>query len=266
MMTTKLANQWVLITGASSGIGAAAARAFGAERAHLLLGARRRDRLETVAEEAARAGAASVHHHALDVGKTASVSAFVTWLAQFTPRVDVLINNAGGAHGLDPVASAMDADWEAMVESNVTGLLRVTRAVLPLMRDPPGASILNLGSIAGRTAYEGGAMYCACKAAELMITRALRLELCGTGIRVASIDPGMVETEFSLVRFKGDAPRAAKVYEGVRPLTAGDIAETLVWVASRPPHICIDEMIVKPTDQAAIYKVHRRVAPPAGQR
>ena len=109
-------------------------------------------------------------------------------------------------------------------------------------------------------------MYCGCKAAELMITRALRLELCGTGIRVASIDPGMVETEFSLVRFKGDATRAAKVYEGVRPLTAGDIAETLVWVASRPPHICIDEMIVKPTDQAAIYKVHRRVAPPAGQR
>jgi 3-hydroxy acid dehydrogenase / malonic semialdehyde reductase len=266
MTTTKLANQWVMITGASSGIGAATARAFGAEGAHLLLGARRRDRLEQVAAEAVKAGAASVRHHALDVGKTGSVNAFVTWLGQFTARVDVLINNAGGAHGLDPVATATDADWDAMVESNVTGLLRVTRAVLPLMRDQPGSSILNLGSIAGRTAYEGGAMYCGCKAAELMITRALRLELCGTGIRVASIDPGMVETEFSLVRFKGDAQRASKVYEGVRPLTAQDVAETLVWVASRPAHICIDEMIVKPTDQAAIYKVFRRSPAPGGQR
>jgi NADP-dependent 3-hydroxy acid dehydrogenase YdfG len=264
-MNSKLANQWVLITGASSGIGAAAARAFGAEGAHLLLGARRRDRLEQVAGEAVRAGAASVHHHALDVGKTGSVNAFVEWLGQFTPRVDVLINNAGGAHGLDSVATATDQDWEAMVESNVMGLLRVTRAVLPLMRDHPGSSILNMGSIAGRTAYEGGAMYCGCKAAELMITRALRLELCGTGIRVATIDPGMVETEFSLVRFKGDGQRAAKVYEGVQPLTAEDIAETLVWVASRPPHVCIDELIIKPTDQAAIYKVHRRSAA-AGQR
>jgi len=266
IMASKLANQWILITGASSGIGAAAACAFGAEQAHLLLGARRRDRLETVAAEAAKAGAASVRHHTLDVSKTDSVNAFVTWLGQFTSRVDVLINNAGGAHGLDPVASAADADWEAMIESNVTGLLRVTRAVLPFMREHPGASILNLGSIAGRTPYEGGAMYCGCKAAELMITRALRLELCGTGIRVGSIDPGMVETDFSLVRFKGDSQRAAKVYEGVQALTARDIAETLVWVASRPPHICIDEMIVKPTDQAAIYKVHRRSPPPASPR
>ena len=122
----------------------------------------------------------------------------------------------------------------------------------------PGATIINIGSIAGRTAYEGGAAYCAAKAGELQITRALRLELSGTGVRVSTVDPGFAETEFSLVRFKGDATRAKKVYEGMTPLSAEDIAETLVWVASRPPHVCIDEMVIKPTDQAAVHKVHRR--------
>jgi NADP-dependent 3-hydroxy acid dehydrogenase YdfG len=134
----------------------------------------------------------------------------------------------------------------------------MTRACLPLIVNNAGASILNIGSIAGRTAYEGGAAYCAAKAGELQITRALRLELCGTGVRVCTIDPGFAETEFSLVRFKGDVERAKKVYEGLEALTSDDIAETLVWVASRPPHICIDEMVIKPTDQAAIHKVHRR--------
>ena len=175
----------------------------------------------------------------------------------------MLINNAGGAHGLDTVAEGKDEDWEAMLQSNVLGVLRMTRAALPLMRNNPGSSIINIGSIAGHVAYEGGAAYCAAKAGELQITRALRLELNGTGIRVSTVDPGMVETEFSLVRFKGDAARAKKVYEGTQPLTAEDIAEILVWVAARPPHVNIDELLVKPVDQAAMHKIHRRPPKPS---
>lgn len=257
-MPSPFASHWVLITGASSGFGAAAAIAFGRAGANLLLGARRLDRLQAVGEEARAAGAGSVHCSALDVSQTASVNDFVGRARQLTDRIDVLINNAGGAKGLDTVAEGREEDWEFMLQTNVLGVLRVTRACLPLMIQNPGSSILNIGSIAGRVAYEGGAAYCGAKAAELQITKALRLELCGTGVRVCSIDPGLAETEFSLVRFKGDAARAAKVYEGVQPLTAHDLAETLLWVASRPPHVCIDEMVIKCTDQAAIHKVHRR--------
>ena len=257
-MASRLANQWVIITGASSGFGAAAAVAFGAEGSKLLLGARRVDRLEAVAADARKAGAPAAHVHVLDVSKTPSVEAFAQWVRAHTDRVDVLVNNAGGAHGLEPVAEGKDEDWEAMLQINVLSVLRMTRAILPLMLKNPGASILNVGSIAGRVVYEGGAAYCASKAGELAITRALRLELCGTGLRVSTIDPGMAETEFSMVRFKGDEARANKVYEGVIPLNADDIAETIVWVASRPAHVCIDELVIKPTDQAAIHKVNRR--------
>ena len=257
-MLSTLANKWVLITGASSGFGAAAARAFAVQGCRLLLGARRVDRLEQVAAEARQAGSPEAHFQSLDVSRTASVEVFVHWARTFTDKLDVLINNAGGAHGLDTVATGKDEDWEAMMDSNVLGVLRVTRAALPLLLTNPGSSIINVGSIAGRVAYEGGAAYCAAKAGELQITRALRLELCGTGVRVGTIDPGMAETEFSVVRFKGDEARAGKVYEGVIPLTAEDVAETMVWVASRPPHVNIDEIIIKATDQAAIHKVHRR--------
>jgi 3-hydroxy acid dehydrogenase / malonic semialdehyde reductase len=254
----KLRGSWILLTGASSGFGAAAARAFGAEGCHLLLGARRENRLADVAQSARAAGAASVQHHALDVASTPSVEAFVSWVKTQTDRVHVLINNAGGAHGLDPVATGRDEDWEAMVQSNFLGLLRMTRAVLPLLPRDAGSWILNVGSIAGHRGYEGGAAYCGVKAGERLITESLRLELNGTGIRVGSLDPGMALTEFSDVRFKGDQERSAKVYAGVNPLTAEDVAETMVWMASRPPHVCIDELILKPTDQAAIHKVHRR--------
>jgi 3-hydroxy acid dehydrogenase/malonic semialdehyde reductase len=264
-MKLLLKNQWVLITGASSGFGAAAARAFGAEGAKLLLGARRVDRLKTVATEARKAGAAEAHYCKLDVSQTASVGMFMAWAkkklairkSKFA-NLHVLINNAGGAHGLDTIAEGRDADWEAMIQSNVLGVLRVTRAALPLLARDAGASIINIGSVAGHAAYEGGAVYCAAKAGELQITRALRLELLGTGIRVGTLDPGLAETEFSLVRFKGDAANARKVYEGMKPLTAEDIAETLVWMASRPAHVNIDELIIKPVDQAAIGKVFRR--------
>jgi len=257
-MKSELKDKWVLITGASSGFGAAAARAFGAEGARLLLGARRLARLEAVAAEARQAGAAQAHVHALDVAQTTSVEAFLRWSRTKTDRLDVLLNNAGGAHGLDPVAEGKDEDWERMLAANVLGVLRVTRAALPLMLQNPGSTIINIGSVAGHAAYEGGAAYCAAKAGELQITRALRLELNGTGIRVTTVDPGLAQTEFSLVRFKGDAARAQRVYEGMHPLRAEDIADALVWVASRPPHVNISELIVMPVDQAAVYKVHRR--------
>jgi 3-hydroxy acid dehydrogenase/malonic semialdehyde reductase len=264
-MASDLGDKWVLITGASSGFGAAAALAFGAEGAKLLLGARRIDRLEQVAAEARMAGASEVHVHVLDVSKTASVEAFIGWTVGNIRsangeirNLQVLINNAGGALGLDPVADGKDEDWEAMLQSNVLGILRMTRGALPLLPHHAGASILNVGSYAARVAYEGGAAYCAAKAGELQISRTLRLELSGTGIRVSSIDPGLARTEFATVRFKGDLARVEKLYEGTQPLVAEDIAEILVWVASRPPHVNIDEMLIKPTDQAAMHKVYRR--------
>jgi len=257
-MNSFLRGQWVVITGASSGFGAAAARAFGREGCRLLLGARRLPRLEEVAASARQAGAIEAYAHGLDVTRTSSVEEFAAWVRSHTGELYTLINNAGGAHGLDPVATGKDEDWEAMLQTNVLGLLRVTRALLPLLVARPGSMILNVGSTAGHTAYEGGAAYCAAKAGERQITRALRLELCGTGVRVGSLDPGMAETEFSLVRFKGDIERARKVYEGTQPLTAEDVAEAMVWMAGRPPHVCVDEMVLKCTDQAELYKIHRR--------
>lgn len=264
-MNSRLKEKWVLITGASSGFGAAAAKAFGAEGAKLLIGARRVERLQKVAAEAQKAGASEAHSHYLDVTKTASVNDFLAWAKAKlektkagSQKLDVLINNAGGANGLDTVAEGKDEDWENMLQINVLGLLRVTRAALPLMMENPGSSIINVGSHASRWAYEGGSAYCGAKGAELQITRTLRLELNGTGIRVCTVDPGLAETEFSIVRFKGDTARAKKVYEGTEPLVAEDIAEILVWVASRPHHVNIDELIVKPTDQAAFHKLYRR--------
>jgi NADP-dependent 3-hydroxy acid dehydrogenase YdfG len=258
MASSRLAGRWILITGASSGFGAAGARAFAAEGARILLGARRIERLEAVAAQARAAGAPEVQVHSLDVASTASVATFVDWIRTLTDRVHVLVNNAGGALGLEPVAEGRDDDWEAMMQSNVLGVLRMSRAVLPLIPRDDAGLILNIGSIAGRTPYENGAAYCGAKAAELAITRSLRMELNSQGIRVASLDPGLAETEFSLVRFKGDAERSQKVYAGTRPLVAEDVAEAMVWIASRPPHVCIDEMVIKPTDQAAIHKLHRR--------
>jgi NADP-dependent 3-hydroxy acid dehydrogenase YdfG len=257
-MKFSLKEKWVLITGASSGFGAAAAIAFAEEGAKLLLGARRTDRLEKFAAEAKKAGASEAHFHFLDVGRTDSVEKFVAWAKEKTTSLHVLINNAGGAHGMDTLSQGKDADWEAMIQSNVLGILRMTRAALPLIPRDAGASIINIGSVAGHTVYEGGGVYCAAKAAELQITRTLRLELFGAGIRVGTLDPGLAETEFSLVRMKGDAAAAKKIYEGTVPLTARDIADIMVWLASRPAHVNIDELIVRPVDQIAVGKVFKR--------
>lgn len=265
-MKFPLKNKWVLITGASSGFGEAAAQAFAAEGAKLLLGARRIDRLKKVAATAKKSGAAAAFSHELDVSQTASVKKFMAWARgkignqkSSIGNLHVLINNAGGAHGLDTVANGQDADWETTFQTNVLGILRVTRAALPFLPHAAGASIINIGSVAGRTAYAGASAYCAAKAGELQITRALRHELLGTGIRVGTVDPGLAETEFSAVRFKGDISKAKEVYAGFDPLLAEDIAEILVWIASRPPHVNIDEILVKPVDQADIGKVYRRL-------
>lgn len=262
-MKSPLKNKWVLITGASSGFGAAAATAFARHGARLLLGARRLDRLERVSAAAKKAGAAAAHFYELDVSKTSSVENFIDRAKDKIGKtkngnLHVLINNAGGAHGIHTVAEGKDEDWETMLQTNVLGILRVTRAALPLLPHDAGATIINIGSLAARAAYVGGSAYCAAKAGELQLTRVLRQELFGTGIRVSTVDPGLAETEFSLVRFKGDAQKARELYAGTNPLVAADIAEILVWVASRPQHVNIDEMLIKPVDQADMGKVFRR--------
>lgn len=258
MKSVSFQGWWIIITGASSGFGAAAATLFASYGASLLLGARRIDRLAQVAENAKLKGAMHALYHYLDVTKTESVAEFANWVKTYTNQIHVLVNNAGGALGKDFVVEGKDEDWEQMLQTNVLGLLRMCRAILPLMIPYHEGTIINIGSTAAHTAYEGGSVYCGAKAAVRQISKALRLELCGTGIRVCEIDPGFAQTEFSLVRFKGDIQRAAQVYEGMIPLTAEDVAEAIVWVASRPAHVCIDELVIKPTDQAEIYKIYRR--------
>ncbi|MCC6385995.1 MAG: SDR family NAD(P)-dependent oxidoreductase [Dehalococcoidia bacterium] len=236
------------VTGASSGIGAAAARALAAAGFDVVLGARRLDRLQAIAAEV---GGRAI---ALDVTDRASVEAFAAAL----PRLNVLVNNAGGALGLDPLADSVDERWRTMWEANVFGLMLMTRAALPLLEASGAGHIVNIGSIAGLEAYPGGAGYTSVKHGVVAITETLRLELLGKPIRVTEIDPGMVETEFSLVRFDGDEARAANVYAGVDPLVAGDIADCIAWAVTRPPHVNIDTMRVTPIQQARATVVHRR--------
>jgi NADP-dependent 3-hydroxy acid dehydrogenase YdfG len=245
------AERIAVVTGASSGIGAATARQLARAGFHVVAGARRSDRLEPLAEEV---GATTL---ALDVTDPASVDAFTAAVADRHGHADLLVNNAGAALGLDPVADGHDQDWQTMLDTNVVGLLRVTRGFLPLLRAAPHAHIVNLGSIAGFEVYPGGAGYAASKHAVRAITQTLRLELNGEPIRITEIAPGMVETEFSLTRFHGDQSRADQVYAGVQPLTADDIADCVVWAVTRPPHVDIDLMVVRPVAQAAAHLVAR---------
>lgn len=241
-----------VVTGASGGIGEATSHALAGAGFHVVAGARRQDRLEAVA--AATHGEAFV----LDVRDLASIEAFVGQVATHHGRIDVLVNNAGLAAGLAPVGEGNDQDWLQMLETNVLGLLRMTRACLPLLRRAPLGHIVNLGSVAGFEVYVGGAGYTASKHAVRAITRTLRLELVGEPIRVTEVAPGMVETEFSLVRFKGDSRRAAEVYRGVQPLTGTDIAECILWAVQRPPHVNIDELVIRPIAQANAFTVARQ--------
>jgi NADP-dependent 3-hydroxy acid dehydrogenase YdfG len=238
-----------LVTGASSGIGAASARRLAADGFHVVLAARRRDRLDTLAKEIG--GTALT----LDVTDQASVDE----LAGAVPECRVLVNNAGGAKGLDPIENADPADWAWMYDVNVLGTLRVTKAMLPALVRSGAGHVVVMSSTAGRIVYEGGAGYTAAKHGATALAETLRLELSGKPVRVSEIAPGMVRTdEFGLVRFGGDAEKAASVYAGVRePLTAEDIADCVGWVVTRPPHVDIDLLVVKPLAQAAQHKVDR---------
>jgi len=238
-----------VVTGASSGIGAATARALAADGYRVFLGARRLERLRELAAEI------DGEAIALDVTDQASVEAF----AAQVPACDVLVNNAGGALGLEPLGEADEELWRTMYESNVLGTMRMTRALLPLLIESGNGHVVGVTSIAALETYRGGAGYTAAKHAQRAALRTLRLELLGEPVSVTDIAPGMVETEFSLVRFEGDAEAAAKVYEGMEPLTAGDVAECIRWAVARPPHVNIDEILVRPRDQARATEVHRRI-------
>ena len=239
----------VVITGASAGIGAAIARALAGPGTRLTLGARRVERLA--------ASARDLLNLRLDVTDEASVEEFVGAAVATHGPIDVLVNNAGLARGLEKVAEADGRAWREMIETNVFGVLHLTRRVLPQMLARKQGHVVMIGSIAAYQSYEGASVYCGTKRMLQSITEAIRLETLGSGVRVTSVDPGMVETEFSEVRFRGDRERAGRVYAGTRPLQAADVADCVAWAISRPPHVNLDVILVKPTDQAAIGKVHR---------
>lgn len=248
-VTEEHVQKTALVTGASSGIGEATARRLAKDGFHVIVAARRADRCEVIAAEI---GGTAV---TLDVTDPASVEALVERLA----RVDVLVNNAGGALGAEPVASASDADWAHMFEVNVLGTLRITRAVLPMLERSGAGTIVTITSTAAQINYEGGGGYSAAKHAEHALVETLRLELCGTPVRVIEIAPGMVHTpDFAMVRFRGDAAKAAAVYEGVdRPLVADDVAACVSLAVGLPQHVNVDQLVVRPLAQAAQHKVHR---------
>ncbi|WP_127479678.1 SDR family NAD(P)-dependent oxidoreductase [Nocardioides pantholopis] len=239
-----------VVTGASSGIGAATARALAAAGYHVVCAARRVERIEALAAEI---GGTAVP---CDVTSPESVSGLA---ARVGDRLDLLVNNAGGAFGSAPVAEADADEWRRMYEVNVIGLMQVTRALLPALLASGAGAIVNVGSTAGRVAYEGGAGYTAAKHGTQVVTETLRLELFDQPVRVMEIAPGMVRTdEFSLVRFGGDESKAEAVYAGVaEPLVAEDVADAIAWMATRPAHVNIDELVIRPRAQAAQHKVHR---------
>ena len=253
-----LKDKIVFVTGASSGIGQAAAEAFAALGARVLMCARRTDRLETLARRLETAHKVPVHPFGLDVRDRAAVDAAVAALPADWRAVDVLVNNAGLSRGLDKLPGGLVSDWEEMIDTNVKGLLYVSRAVVPGMVARGEGHIINVGSIAGHEVYPNGNVYCATKHAVDAITKGLRLDLNGTPIRVSTVDPGLVETEFSMVRFHGDTTRAGKTYQGLKPLEAADIAEAIVWVATRPAHVQVAEVVILPVAQASVTMVHRK--------
>jgi 3-hydroxy acid dehydrogenase / malonic semialdehyde reductase len=248
-----LIDRTVLVTGASSGIGRSCARAFAAAGARLLLCARRMDELWELARELDT----ETHVFPLDVRDRDAVRRVFADLGDRWADVDVLVNNAGLARGMEPLHAGDPRDWDAMLDTNVHGLLSMTRTVLPRMVQRGGGHVINIGSIAGHEPYPNGAVYCASKAAVNSITQSMRMDLLGTGVRVSTVDPGMVETEFSTVRFHGDAERAAEVYQHVTPLTPDDVAEAVVWVADRPAHVQMAQVVILPTDQAAATMIHK---------
>ncbi|MFC1746723.1 SDR family NAD(P)-dependent oxidoreductase [Candidatus Neomarinimicrobiota bacterium] len=257
-MTESIAGKRVLITGASSGIGSACAETFAGAGASLILWARRENRLQTLSAELQSKYGIQCQAGRVDVTDRHAVKDAFEHLPETWQTIDILINNAGLSRTLDKAWDVPVADVDAMIDTNVKGLLNVTRVVVPGMIKRGIGHIINLGSIAGHENYPGGSVYCASKAAERALSRGLKIDLLGTPLRVSSIDPGMVETEFSLVRFNGDQKQAKAVYQGMNPLTAFDIADVILFVATRPPHVNISEILVLPTDQSMATQVYRR--------
>ncbi len=256
----KLTNQVAIVTGASSGFGEAIARLFAAEGAQLAIGARRVDRLQKLASELKSKYGTPVFFQSLDVRDFASTSGFVAATKREFGKIDILVNNAGLALGRRDIVTGNENDWQTMLDTNIMGLFRMTRSVLEVMIPQGKGHVLNIGSIAGHFAYDGGGGYCASKFGVNAITQTLRMETLGKGIKVGSIDPGLAETEFGIVRFGGDREKAKKVYEGMTPLRAEDIAECALFFVTRPPHVNIDDMILTPLDQAGVFKVNRKLS------
>lgn len=247
-----------LITGASSGIGEATARLLAANGCHLALGARRVDQVQKLADElTARHGVQAIAGF-VDVLDTASVKTFVDEAAAALGGLHVVVANAGLAKGLDRVEAISEATWQLMMHTNVEGVIRTFQAALPHVRTSGWGHLFTIGSIAGHNVYEKGGVYCASKHALKALIQTLRIELCGEPIRLTSVDPGLVETNFSLVRLD-DQAAANAVYKGMTPLVAGDIAECIRWALALPDHVNIDELIIAPRDQASVYKVHRKM-------
>lgn len=253
----RLEGKLVFITGASSGIGEAAARRFASHGSHLLLAARRLDRLRTLEEVLEAEHGVSVDVRALDVRDRDAVRRLAEALERENKVPDILVNNAGLASGLSKLHEGDFDDWDAMIDTNVKGLLNMSRFVVPLMVARNRGHIVNIGSVAGHVVYPGGNVYNATKFAVRALSEAMNLDLVGTGLRVTSIDPGAVETEFSLVRFHGDAQRAKGVYRGFKPLTGGDIADAICYVTNAPEHVSIVDLVILPTAQRSPYVLHR---------
>jgi len=248
----------VLITGASSGIGAACTKIFAQAGAKLILVARRQEKLEQLAKQIGKDYGSESYLLPMDVCDSLSCQSTLSSLPEPWSNIDILINNAGLSRGLDKVQEASIQDWEEMIDTNIKGLLYVTRAILPGMVTRGRGHVINLGSIAGHQTYPGGSVYCATKAAVKSISEGLKQDLLGTPVRVTSVDPGMVETDFSAVRFRGDIERASKVYQGLIPLTPDDVADVIFFCATRSPHVNINEVIMMPTDQASATQLNRQ--------
>ena len=248
--------QTILITGATSGFGAAIARRFARAGYQIIITGRRKERLQELGEYLEREYGVSVVTLCFDVRNRSEVTEAISGLEEKIATIDILVNNAGLASGLAPIDEGDPDDWEVMIDTNLKGLLFVTRQVLPWMKKQGSGHVINIGSTAGKVAYRNGNVYCATKYAVDALNQSMRIDLLQYGIKVTAINPGMAETEFSLVRFKGDAERAAKVYEGIKPLQAEDIADIAYYCASLPAHVCINDLTVTCTEQAnGIYSI-----------
>ncbi|HPT21519.1 MAG TPA: SDR family oxidoreductase [Bacteroidales bacterium] len=251
-------NKTIMITGATAGLGKAAAVRFAKNGYDIIITGRRKERLVELEKELLSYGNIKVLSLNFDVRKREEVSSIIGSLPEKWKAIDILVNNAGLAVGLDHIDTGNIDDWERMIDTNIKGLLYVTRAVAPLMVARGKGHIINIASVAGKESYENGNVYCATKSAVDSLSRSMRIDLLKNNIKVTNIAPGMVETEFSLVRFKGDEERAGNVYKGIKPLTGDDIADTIYYCATLPEHVCINDLVITPTQQASASISYRK--------